>query len=191
MTSICPLPRYHIHNRVMRKSPLITAQSVLCEPRSEWFDGVYSKGDGALIKIIMSAGASCHQLGKIVIRRDKLRRFCPLRYMSLLLFLIKDKVVQIHNLYVVVIKGTKNLLHSLNAVVTLHGGIGRPPVWKTGDTHSWYFEHIRAIYTAIWKSERILSELSLEAGRRPNWPSTGTGWVGYFKKNHLFLLDTD
>jgi hypothetical protein len=48
---------------------------------------------------------------------------------------VEKKALQIHNLYVVVIKGTKNL-HSLYAVVTLHGGIGRPPVWKTGDTHS-------------------------------------------------------
>jgi hypothetical protein len=57
---------------------------------------------------------------------------------------VERKALQIHNLYVVVIKGTTNLLHSLYAVVTLHGGIGRPPVWKTG-----YFEHIRAISTAI------------------------------------------
>jgi hypothetical protein len=49
---------------------------------------------------------------------------------------VERKALQIHNLYVVVIKGTNNPLHSLCAVVTLHGGIGRPPVWKTGDTYS-------------------------------------------------------
>jgi hypothetical protein len=38
---------------------------------------------------------------------------------------VERKALQIHNLYVVVIKGTKNILHSLYAVVTLHGGIGR------------------------------------------------------------------
>jgi hypothetical protein len=36
---------------------------------------------------------------------------------------VERKALQIHNLYVVVIKGTKNFLHSLYAVVTLHGGI--------------------------------------------------------------------
>jgi hypothetical protein len=49
---------------------------------------------------------------------------------------VERKALQIHSLYVVVIKGTANLLHSLYAVVTLHGGIGPPPVWKTGETHS-------------------------------------------------------
>jgi hypothetical protein len=50
---------------------------------------------------------------------------------------VERKAMQIHNLYV--IKGTRNLLHRLYEVVTLHGGIGRPPVWKTGDTHSCHF----------------------------------------------------
>jgi hypothetical protein len=50
---------------------------------------------------------------------------------------VKRKALQIHDLYVV-IKVTQNLLHSLYAVVTLHGGIGRPPVWKTGGTHSFH-----------------------------------------------------
>jgi hypothetical protein len=49
---------------------------------------------------------------------------------------MERKALQVNNLNVVVIKGTKNLLHSLYAVVTLHGGIGRLHVWKTGDTHS-------------------------------------------------------
>jgi hypothetical protein len=62
---------------------------------------------------------------------------------------VERKALQVHNLNVVVIKGTKNLLHNLCAVVILHGGIGRLHVWKTGDTHSWYFEHICAISTAI------------------------------------------
>jgi hypothetical protein len=45
--------------------------------------------------------------------------------------------IYIH-LYVVVIKGTTNLLHSY-AVVTLHGGIGRPPVmWRVGNPLSLY-----------------------------------------------------
>jgi hypothetical protein len=52
---------------------------------------------------------------------------------------VERKALQIHNLYVyiVVIKGTKKSPpHPICSVVTLHGGIGRPPVWKTGDTHS-------------------------------------------------------
>jgi hypothetical protein len=48
---------------------------------------------------------------------------------------VERKALQIHNLYLL-IKGTKNILHSLYAVDTLHGGIGRSLLWKTGDTHS-------------------------------------------------------
>jgi hypothetical protein len=63
---------------------------------------------------------------------------------------VERKALQIHNLYVVVMKGTKNLLHNYTQVLlSMAALIGRPPVWKTGDTHSWYFEHIRAISTAI------------------------------------------
>jgi hypothetical protein len=45
---------------------------------------------------------------------------------------VERKALQIHNLYVVVIKGTKNF-STADAVVTLHGGIGRLPVWKVGN----------------------------------------------------------
>jgi hypothetical protein len=71
---------------------------------------------------------------------------------------VERKILQIHNLYVVVIKGTKNLLHSLYVVVTLHGGIGRPPMWKTGDTHSWYFEHYVPFPQLFAKGKSLKSE---------------------------------
>jgi hypothetical protein len=49
---------------------------------------------------------------------------------------VERKALQIHNqYYIVIIKGTKNLLHSPYTQLSLYG-IGRPPVWKTGDTHS-------------------------------------------------------
>jgi hypothetical protein len=47
---------------------------------------------------------------------------------------VERKALQIHNLCVV-IKATQNLLHSLYAVVTLHGGIDRPPVCGKRETH--------------------------------------------------------
>jgi hypothetical protein len=50
------------------------------------------------------------------------------QYDSLVVTMVRHgekKALQIHNPYTV-IKGTKNLLHSFYAVVTLHGGIGQP-----------------------------------------------------------------
>jgi hypothetical protein len=41
------------------------------------------------------------------------------------------KALHIHNLYIVLIKGTKNV-STAYAVVTLRGGIGQLPVWKVG-----------------------------------------------------------
>jgi hypothetical protein len=48
---------------------------------------------------------------------------------------VERKALQIHNMYVVVIEGRKNLLHSLYAVDTLYG-IGRPPVWTISTANS-------------------------------------------------------
>jgi hypothetical protein len=64
---------------------------------------------------------------------------------------VERKALQIYNLYVVVIKGTKNLLHSLYAVVTLHGGIGRALVWKTGDTFMIFRTHMCHFHSYLLK----------------------------------------
>jgi hypothetical protein len=40
---------------------------------------------------------------------------------------VERKALHIHNLYIVLIKGTTNL-STANTVVTIHGGIGRLPV---------------------------------------------------------------
>jgi hypothetical protein len=63
---------------------------------------------------------------------------------------VERKALQIHNLYVVVIKGTKNLLHSLCPVVTLHGGIG-PCVENGRHTFMIFRTHTCHFYSYLLK----------------------------------------
>jgi hypothetical protein len=86
---------------------------------------------------IMTKKQGAQKHWKALNRQRQLDRnlHCITSLMATMVRHVERKALQIHNL---TIKGTQNLLRNLCAVVSLHGDIGRPPLWKTGDTHSYY-----------------------------------------------------
>jgi hypothetical protein len=66
---------------------------------------------------------------------------------------VERKALQIHNLYIVVIKGTTNLLHSLYAVVTLHWSA--PCMCGKRETH---IHDILNTYSYLLKGKSLKSE---------------------------------